>query len=177
MGEAVKLRDMAGKTVEEVGRVAHNLRPSVLDQLGLVAAIGDAGSEFADRTGITVKLSCAKLTLRLTAESELTLYRILQESLRNVEKHAGAKHVTVDLAEADGFVQLMFKVDGAGFEPHRQATDIKGKGGLGLFGMRERATYAGGTLEFKSVHGGGSEIRVRVPMAPAADLLAGALAQ
>jgi two-component system, NarL family, sensor kinase len=164
--EARKLRDMAGKTVKEVERVSHNLRPSVLDQLGLVAAMGDASTEFADRTGVAVKLACAQLTARLTAASELTLYRILQEALRNVEKHARARHVTVDLTQPEAFAQLVIKDDGVGFDPAQRPAIRNGKGGLGLLGMRERATYLGGSVEVNSARRAGTEITVRVPLPP-----------
>jgi two-component system, NarL family, sensor kinase len=164
MGEAKKLRDMAGRTVEEVGRVAHNLRPNVLDQLGLVAAMRDAGTEFTDRTGLSVKMACAPMSTRLSAGSELTLYRIFQEALRNVEKHAGAKNVAVDLTLPDAFVQLTIRDDGTGFDPKRPPVGRNGRGSLGLFGMRERVSHAGGTLELMSTRQGGTEIKVRIPL-------------
>jgi PAS domain S-box-containing protein len=164
MNEAVKLRDMAGKTVEEVGRVAHNLRPNVLDQLGLVAAMRDAGTEFADRTGVSVNVAFTQPTMPLSAKSELTLYRILQEALRNVEKHARARHVAVELTQQDGFVQLVIRDDGVGFDPEKRPVKRIGKGGLGLHGMRERAAYAGGNLDFKSAVRAGTEITIRIPL-------------
>ena len=95
----MKLREMLGQTAEEVERISRNLRPSVLDELGLVAALRATSTEFADRTGVSVKLACVQLTARLPADTELTLYRILQEALKNVEKHARARHVTVRLRQ------------------------------------------------------------------------------
>ncbi len=166
-GEAMKLRELAGKTAEEVERISHNLRPSVLDQLGLVAALRATTTEFADRTGVAVKLTCAQLTARLPADTELTLYRILQEALRNVEKHARARHVTVSLRQR-AFVQLAINDDGIGFDPHHHAARRKGKGGLGLLSMRERATYVGGAFKIKSVRGAGTEIEVLIPLPPSA---------
>jgi signal transduction histidine kinase len=167
-GEAEKLRDMAGKTAKEVERVAHNLRPSVLDQLGLEAAMRETSEEFSDRTGVSVKLVFPKTNVRLTAESELTLYRILQEALRNVEKHADARLVTVDLTQAAPFAKLTIKDDGLGFNPDQRQTRQNGKGGLGLVGMRERAAYVGGTLKLVSLRGAGTEIVVCIPMLPKA---------
>jgi len=161
--EAMKLREMLGKTAEEVERISRNLRPNVLDQLGLVAALRDTSTEFADRTGVSVKLACAQLTARLPADTELTLYRILQEALRNVEKHARARHVTVCLRQR-AFIQLAINDDGIGFDPDHYAARQKGKGGLGLLSMRERATYVGGALAIKSVRGAGTEIEVRIPL-------------
>ena len=102
----MKLREMLGQTAEEVERISRDLRPSVLDELGLVAVLRDTCAEFAERTGVSVKLACVPLTARLPADTELALYRILQEALKNVEQHARARHVTVRLTQQGDFVQL-----------------------------------------------------------------------
>jgi two-component system NarL family sensor kinase len=164
--EAIKLREMLGKTAEEVERITHDLGPSLLDHLGLPAVLGDARTEFADRTGMSVKLVCTQLTARLPADAELALYRILQESLRNVEKHAHAKHVSVHLSQQGAFVQLMITDDGVGFDQERRAGSRKAKGSLGLLSMRERASYVGGALKIKSVLRTGTKIEVLIPSAP-----------
>jgi two-component system NarL family sensor kinase len=164
--EALKLRQMLGKTAEEVERISRNLRPSVLDELGLVAVLRNTSTEFADRTGVSVKLASVKLASRLPADMELTLYRILQEALRNVEKHARARHVTVGLTQQGGFTQLAIDDDGIGFDLNHHPAKRKGKDGLGLLGMRERATYVGGTLQVKSARRAGTRIEVRVPLPP-----------
>ena len=166
--EAMKLREMLGQTAEEVERISRNLRPSVLDELGLVAVLRDTSTEFAERTGVSVKLACVQLTARLPADTELALYRILQEALKNVEKHARARHVTVRLRQQGAFVQLAINDDGIGFDPDHHPARRKGKGGLGLLSMRERATYVGGALKIKSVRGAGTEIEVRIPLPPRA---------
>jgi len=103
----------------------------------------------------------------LPTDTELTLYRILQEALRNVERHARARHVTVCLTQQNGFTQLTINDDGIGFDSHHPAKQ-KGKEGLGLLGMRERATYVGGTLKIKSARRAGTRIEVRVPLPPKA---------
>jgi two-component system NarL family sensor kinase len=161
--DAVKLREMLGKTAEEVERITHDLGPSLLDHLGLVAVLGDARTEFADRTGMSVKLTCTQLTARLPADAELAIYRILQESLRNVEKHAHAKHVSVRLSQQGAFVQLIINDDGVGFDQEGPAGRRTGKGSLGLLSMRERANYVGGALNIKSVPRTGTEIEVLIP--------------
>jgi len=163
-GEAERLREMLGKTAEEVERISRNLRPSVLDQLGLDAVLRGASREFADRTGVSIKLACAELAARLPGDTELTLYRILQEALKNVEKHAGARHVTVWLMRQGGFVRLTIKDDGIGFDPDHHPAKRRGKGGLGLLSMRERATYVGGTLTVKSARRAGTQIEARIPL-------------
>ncbi len=161
---AMKLQDLAGKAAEEVERISHDLRPRVLDQLGLLAALRLTSAEFDKRTKVSVNLASAGLTARLPAATELTLYRIFQEALQNVEKHARAQHVTINLTQAGGWAQLAIKDDGIGFDPDHQPARRKGKGGLGLLGMRERANYLGGTHQIKSSPRCGTEIVVRVPL-------------
>ena len=166
-GEVMKLSELLGQTVEEVQRIARNLRSSVLDELGLIPALRATCTEFADRTGVSLKLACQPLTARLPAEGELALYRILQNALENVEKHARARHVTVRLRQR-AFIQLTINDDGIGFNPEHHAARRKGKGGLGLLSMRERATYVGGDFKIKSVRGAGTKIEVLIPLPPAA---------
>ena len=97
--EAIKLRELIAKTVEEVERISRNLRPIVLDHLGLVPGLRETSTEFTNRTGVSVELACVELTRRLPADTELALYRILQETLKNVEKHAHARQVMVHLTK------------------------------------------------------------------------------
>jgi signal transduction histidine kinase len=163
--EALKLREMLGRTANEVERISRNLRPSVLDELGLIAVLRDTSTGFADRTGVSVKLACGPLTARLPANTELTLYRVLQEALQNVEKHARARHVTIHLMQRGAFVQLAIHDDGIGFEPDHHAAKRGEKSGLGLLGMRERATYVGGALKIRSGRSG-TDIMVRIPLLP-----------
>lgn len=163
---AIKLCTMLGQTAEEVERISRNLRPSILDQLGLVAVMRATSNEFIERTGVTVKLACVELST-LTADSELALYRIFQQALMNVETHAHARHVAVALTLRSGFVRLTIKDDGLGFDTEHLPIRLKGMGGLGLLGMRERATYMGGTFTVNSVRGVGTKIEVRLPLSAA----------
>ena len=166
MREAMSLRKMLGETATEVERISRNLRPGVLDELGLDAVLRATSVEFTKRTRVPVKLTCGPLTTRLPAAADLALYRILQEALKNVEKHAKAKHVTVHLTKQTSFVVLTITDDGVGFDPdHRPAKRHK-KNSLGLLGMAERATYVGGTLTIKSARRTGTEIQVRIPVPP-----------
>lgn len=160
--EAMKLRAMLGETAEEVERISRGLRPGVLDALGLVAVLRDTSTEFAKQTGVSVQLAGAQLTARLPGDIELSLYRILQEALNNVEQHARARHVTVGLRHQGGFIQLSIQDDGIGFDPDKPPARRKGKG-LGLLGMRERATYVGGVFKIKSIRGTGTKIEVLIP--------------
>jgi two-component system, NarL family, sensor kinase len=164
--EAIKLRKMLGHTANEVERISRNLRPSVLDELGLAAVLRDTSTEFTERTGVPLKLACVQLTARLPADIELTLYRILQEALKNVEKHARARCVTVQLTKPGGTVLLVINDDGIGFDLDHHPAGGKRKRGLGLLSMRERATYVNGDLKVKSVQRAGTKIEVRIPLPP-----------
>jgi two-component system NarL family sensor kinase len=166
-GEAVALREGLGQAADEVERITRNLRPGVLEHLGLVSALRGTTNEFSERTRVSVRLSFVELTGRLSGAVELTLYRILQEALKNVEKHARARHVSVGLTEPHRFVRLKITDDGIGFSPAKKTVaSKKRRSGLGLLGMRERAAYVGGILKVKSVRGGGTEIDVLVPLEP-----------
>ena len=163
--EAIKLRDMVGEAAEEVERISRTLRPGILGELGLVEALQSDGAKFEKRTGVSLKLTSVELAVRLPAETELFFYRILQETLRNVELHAGARHVTVSLTRPGAFVQLVINDDGIGFDANRRPSKRKTKRGLGLVSMRERATGAGGNLSVTSAPGQGTTICARVPFA------------
>ncbi len=162
--EAIKLRVMLGQIANEVERISRDLRPSILDELGLAAVLRDTSTEFTKRTGVSVKLACRQLTARLPADTELTLYRILQEALKNVEDHAHAHRVTVRLRQQGAFVQLAIKDDGIGFDPDDPTAKRKEKGALHLFSMRERAASMGGALKVTSARGAGTEIKASIPV-------------
>jgi PAS domain S-box-containing protein len=166
--EATKLREMISQTARAVELISRNLWPGVLDHLGLVVVLRDTGKKFAARTGVTVGMSGVQLAMRLPADAELALFRILQEALRNVEQHARARHVTVKLKQRGAFVRLSIVDDGVGFNPDRRTTAPKKQGGLGLLGMRERATYVGGALTIRSGLRAGTEIEAQVPLPPVA---------
>jgi two-component system NarL family sensor kinase len=164
--EALKLRDLLGHTAEEVECITRNLRPGVLELLGLDAVLRATSSEFTARTGVVVTLTGVALAARLPPDTELALYRILQEALKNVHKHARAQQVSVHLARLGNTVQLLIKDDGVGFNTERQPARRKGTSRLGLLGMHERAAYVGGTLTVKSVRRTGTEIEVRILLSP-----------
>jgi signal transduction histidine kinase len=162
--EAKQLLLLLKETAGEVERIAQSLRPSVLDQLGLLAVLRDAHEEFAARTGLSVEFSCVELSERLPAKIELALYRILQEALRNIEQHACAHNVAVTLAWEDGCIRLTIDDDGIGFDPEAHRPTEHGASGLGLLSMQERAINACGTLEVKSARASGTQIDVRIPL-------------
>jgi signal transduction histidine kinase len=162
--EAENLREMLGTAAEEVERISRNLRPGLLEHMGLAVVLRETSKEFTKRTGVPLKLTCGRLTEKMPADVELALYRILQEALKNMERHAQARHVTVRLTQPRGFVLLEIIDDGVGFDAEGQTNRRKGKNLLGLLGMLERATYVGGTLTIQSSRGEGTQIEVRIPL-------------
>lgn len=164
---AKRLHAMLGETAGEVERISRDLRPNVLDQLGLVAAIQSSSRRFEERTGVPVRLVGMRLPSPLPVNIDLALYRILQEALKNVEKHSRARHVTVKLSQKDEVVQLSVRDDGAGFDTRHHEARRDRMVVLGLLGMRERAAAAGGGLTVRSAPRAGTEITARIPVVAA----------
>jgi signal transduction histidine kinase len=146
--------------IHSVQRIATDLRPGVLDDLGLVAAIEWAVDEFQTRTGIESNVSLPDADLALDSQSATALFRILQEALTNVARHARATRVTVRLAQEDGNVSLEVRDNGGGIRKEQLA----GRS-LGVLGMRERATLLGGEFHIGSTPGNGTTVTVRIPEA------------
>jgi two-component system sensor histidine kinase UhpB len=144
--------------LEEVRRIARELRPEMLEQLGLVSALTELSRRFADQSGVRVRPSFAEGLPRLSGDAELAVYRVAQESLTNVARHAGASAVDVSLQPGVGSVVLRVSDNGRGIS---EDVDVIGHGGLR--GMRERALLVGGALAVKPGHGGGTEVRLEVP--------------
>jgi two-component system, chemotaxis family, CheB/CheR fusion protein len=145
---------------EEARHIAYELHPSMLDDLGLVISLKALCDEFSKTETIAVRFTASKLPDSVPQEVASGLYRIAQESLQNVAKHSRAKHVAVELTVPERSIRLSIKDDGVGFDP----VTVKGKGGLGMVGMGERARMMRGRLSMESRPGHGAEIAVRVPM-------------
>jgi signal transduction histidine kinase len=153
------LRELVVDTLRDVRRLAVELRPKVLDDFGLVPALERLTEGFAEQTGIAVDLEAASVKERLPEEVETAIYRIVQESLTNVVKHAHAHRVTVLLARADAKIKVVIEDDGTGFAPERARSD-----GIGLIGMRERIQLLDGTLTVESSERSGTTVAVEVPV-------------
>lgn len=151
-----------GEIVEEVRRLAYDLHPAILTHLGLRAALQSFCVEFSGREGIDVKFSAQKEPPSLQEEVALCLYRVTQESLRNVARHSGAKSVGVNLKTAGGILHLSIHDRGKGFDARPSRTGE----GLGLLSMNERVRLVHGTFQVKSRAGHGTQIDVRVPLPP-----------
>jgi signal transduction histidine kinase len=156
---AEELRELVVSTLQDVRRLAVELRPTALDDFGLVAALERLAGSFSEQTGISVDFQTALADDRLPAEVETALYRIVQESLTNVVKHARARRVSILLARKEGAVKAVVEDDGRGFDPADLADD-----GFGLVGMRERLALLGGRLEVESGPETGTTIAAEVPI-------------
>jgi two-component system sensor histidine kinase UhpB len=161
--EARKVGALLEKAIEEVRRISHNLRPSELDDLGLVPAVRSLCREFSGRTGLRVAQTFDGVPDRCSKEVELTLYRIIQEALTNIERHAGATAVELRLARRGAAIQASIADNGAGFSPQSVASAAPGRGGMGLLDMQERAGHLGGTCAVTSKPGQGTQILVTLP--------------
>lgn len=153
------------KVLEENRRIAHNLRPADLDNLGLAAACTSFCHEFQARTKLRVECKISPPGLRLPPEVELHLFRIVQESVNNIEKHAQAASVELHMQAVDGAVSLKIRDDGRGFEMKNPGAGKKKGHGLGLSNMRERVLSLGGNWEIQSVPGEGTAVQVSIPVA------------
>ncbi len=145
--------------------IIENLRPSALSNLGLIAALGILVKEFSENT--SVKTHCTLAPVPLSAKAELLVYRVVQESLTNVTKYAGAANVWVSLSLADDCAEISVRDDGIGFDP-----SLKAKQAYGLVGMLYRVQSERGVLTIKSAPGQGALIRVSLPKSDS-DLIAG----
>jgi signal transduction histidine kinase len=154
---AAALREMTVQTLQDVRRLAVELRPSALDDFGLVPAIERLLDGFRAQTGLVVHLE-TQIEERLPGEVETSLYRIVQEALTNIIKHARARHVSVLITRRDSTVSAVIEDDGRGFAPD----DIHD--GLGLLGMRERLALLNGTLIIESAPGRGTTLVAEVPV-------------
>ena len=156
---AQRLREMAARTLQDVGRLARGLHPSVLDDLGFAVAVTRHVQEFARVHGIIEETRIEGLESDPPVPLvQNTVYRVLQEALTNVAKHAGARRVSVRLVRLETAVELRVRDDGVGFEPGANGR------GLGLQSMRERAALLGGTVQLESEPGKGTMVTAHFPL-------------
>ena len=158
-GAASELRAEIVKTLQGVRRLAVELRPKALDDFGLVPALERLAEAFGGDSGIAIDLEANVGDDRLPPEMETALYRIAQEALTNVAKHARAQHVSVVVTRRHGSVTILVEDDGRGFGARGGEDD-----GLGLVGMRERVGLLGGRLAIESTEGSGTTIVAEVPL-------------
>lgn len=163
--QLVELKDLNAHALQELRDLIANLRPSVLDDMGLVPALKSQVNEFEARTGIEAGFRVSGHRRRLPDQTETVIFRIAQEALTNVAKHAHAEHAFVRLIFDDECAQLVVTDDGHGFDP---TTALRESGdrrrAWGLLGMQERVTLVGGECEIASQPGTGTTVRVVVPL-------------
>jgi signal transduction histidine kinase len=149
------IRGVAGKGMHEIRNMALLLRPSMLDDFGLLPALEWQAREIGKRTGLRVQVT-SEMSGELPEEHKTCVYRVVQEALNNCAQHAQANAVQVCVRHADGQILLTVQDDGSGFDPERVR-------GLGLLGMEERARHLGGSFQIDSQPGRGTLLRVTLP--------------
>jgi two-component system sensor histidine kinase UhpB len=162
--EVAELKRLVNRAMEGLLTLARQLRPSALDDHGLVPAVQAQLKRFSARTGVEVRMRTEGEPNDLPEVMQIAIFRVAQEALTNVARHAGATAVEVDLREEDGRAELRVRDDGSGFDPGgipRAGSEGPGAG-LGLGGMAERARLVGGELDVRSAPGGGTSVTLRV---------------
>ena len=163
----LRLSQVTDELMREVHHLAWELRPALLDNLGLNIALGNYLTQWSERTETALDFhSCSFDKQLLSPDIETTIYRIVQESLTNILKHAQAKHVSVVVECQQNNVQVMVEDDGKGFDTEYLSNKATTEGRLGVIGMQERAAMVGGTLDIESTPGAGTVVLVRIPLPP-----------
>lgn len=157
-------RELIGETSQQMYELILALRPSILDDLGLAAALRSHAERTLNGSGIIFSLDASSLTRRLPASIETALYRIFQEALSNVIRHSGADQVSITLAQHNGVFEGEIADNGRGFNPEEYHQEVDNPHGLGLLGIQERVTQCGGGIEILSREKEGTRIRIRIPL-------------
>jgi len=155
-------RDIASGTLQEIRRVIFDLRPTLLDDLGLAAAVDWYVKTSLSKAGIQPVVRAGGLDTRLPQRLEVALYRLVQEAVTNVIKHSYARQCTVSVTRTDGSVETVVEDDGRGFDPDKISR--AGEEHLGIVGMQERVRSLGGQFAIDSRPGGGTRVRIRIPL-------------
>ncbi len=164
-----ELRTVAEQALVDLRRLTRDLRPTGLDDLGLIPALERLASELGERCGVTVTVTKKCEARALSSEQELGVFRIVQEALSNVEKHAHASRVEVRVECSDDLLRVTISDDGRGFETPPDPAAFARAGRYGLLGMQERAALHSGTLSVRSSPGGGTTVALEISAAmPAA---------
>ncbi len=150
--------------MEEIRNIAHGLRPSTLDALGLVPSLRSLFDDVKQFEDLEIKFFHKNVPRRLDPEKGLAIYRIVQEALTNVVKHAHAEKVFVNLVREKKFITLGVEDAGVGFDKDKVMKISKGKGPLGLLIMQERAVQVAGEFSIESRIGGGTHLLARIPV-------------
>jgi signal transduction histidine kinase len=163
-GRIEELQHATLDVIQQVRRFSQDLRPSILDDLGLLPTLREMTIELNRQEGLSAEFRAFGQERRLSTDVELTLFRIAQEALNNVRKHAEASHVVATIEVSDSAVRMMIEDDGKGFRPPTMPDHPASAGRLGLIGMQERARLLGGMLVVDSAPGRGTKVVVNVPI-------------
>jgi two-component system sensor histidine kinase UhpB len=156
--QVAELKRLTGQAMDELLHLAHQLRPTALDDHGLGPAIEAQVRDFSERTGADARFQLHGDPTGLDEETQTVVYRVAQEALSNAAQHAHPGRIDVDLTASEDGAELRVRDNGAGFDP------LVGRdGGLGVAGMVERARLAGGVLDLRSARGAGTELTLRIP--------------
>lgn len=158
-----QIQDLIQTTSDSMYDLILALRPSGLDDLGLVIALRTHAERVFDGTGIEFEINAETFEGRLPSEIEIAIYRLFQEALNNIIRHASAKHVYLQLTRHNGVFEGKIEDDGRGFNPEEVHLYREQPRGLGLLGMQERVEQFGGTLDISSQYGNGTIIKIRIP--------------
>src|SRR3990172_3453482 len=161
--ELRELRTITVQTLGDLRRLTQNLRPGILDDHGLVPALEWLADVLRDQSGIEASLQIAEPLPEQAPETQLLLFRIAQEALRNVGRHSGASRASLSLRGYGDRIRMVVEDDGHGFTLTGGLSDLANRGKLGLLGMHERARLLGGSLEVQTAPGQGTTIRVELP--------------
>lgn len=159
--DLVETSAMIDETINAVRRISSGLRPLALDHLGLAAALDEEAEQFSKRTGIECRLKTGEMEESIRPEVQTAAFRIFQESLTNVARHADARVVEAECSTNDGVLILTVHDDGVGISPDAAGNPES----LGLMGMLERAADTGGEVEFDSPSKGGTRVVLTIPLA------------
>lgn len=161
--ELKELKDIVRGSLKELRKIIFNLRPSALDDLGLEAVVRRSCSEFQEDTGVNTEFKVFGDKMRLDSSIEVTLFRIIQESLSNIKKHAGANNAVIKLEIGKGMVNLKIADDGGGFQLNPEA-DPSMHDHFGLLSIKERTELLNGSLNIESAPGKGTKISITIPV-------------
>ncbi|MGI8825125.1 MAG: sensor histidine kinase [Chloroflexota bacterium] len=158
-----RIAALARRTLDGARALSHDLRPTILDDAGLIAALQWLAAEYQETYGLPVRVDGRPVLPELSSEVEVALFRIAQEALINSCKHAIANQACLGLSVRRGAIRLVVEDDGRGFDPGSVPAPTR-EGRLGLYGMHERAALLGGRLSIAAAPGGGTRVEVVLPL-------------
>jgi len=159
-----KAQELSIQILDQIHRLIYQLRPTIIDDLGLAAAIRWLAESNLEVAGIKANLKVIGQEIRLASELETTLFRVIQEAVNNIVRHAHAKSVNISLYFKKRAIRLCIRDDGCGFDVNEAIASKDRPRGLGLLGMKERIGLVNGTMNIRSCPSGGTEIDIKIPL-------------